>query len=282
MKPVKILSFDTQFYRACDYRRHGDAVRHLNNALNQLLNCKIPFGKIVFLQNHRHILDFLDKCDSVDLINIDYHSDLSSEDDSKLHDENWAMHVKCKKGSKLSWYRPMYHYMDHKRSKHYHPRWSFGNTNCYCTDTLDDANKHGWGTLEIGDVHVEHIANFLGVAKFDAIFVVKSSDASNEGRVRCMDDFKEKHGINWYKPNSNMKPKRSKKEKKKLLEERQLRFEREALEIEATKAELAKRFELVRDAKFDVAWSIAWDYGHSNGFHEVKSIFEDLVELIKM
>lgn len=55
----------------------------------------------------------------------------------------------------------------------------------------------------------------------------------------------------------------------------------EARDIEAAKAELATKHGLERNAKFDRAWSIAWDLGHSAGIHEVKNYFHDLADLLK-
>ena len=64
-------------------------------------------------------------------------------------------------------------------------------------------------------------------------------------------------------------------------EERQQWREQEARDIEAAKAEMAQRYGLERNAKFDRAWEIAWDYGHSSGINEVKLYFEELAELLK-
>lgn len=55
----------------------------------------------------------------------------------------------------------------------------------------------------------------------------------------------------------------------------------EAREIEAFKQRLASKHKLPRDAKFDKAWKIAWDYGHDHGFSEVALYFADLAKLLK-
>lgn len=55
----------------------------------------------------------------------------------------------------------------------------------------------------------------------------------------------------------------------------------EDAEIEAVKAEFADLHKLPRDAKFDLAWRIAWDRGHGSGIEEVKNYFEEVIELIK-
>ena len=57
--------------------------------------------------------------------------------------------------------------------------------------------------------------------------------------------------------------------------------EQESRDIEAAKVELAATHGLERNAKFDRAWSIAWDIGHSAGIHEVKIWFNDLADLLK-
>lgn len=56
---------------------------------------------------------------------------------------------------------------------------------------------------------------------------------------------------------------------------------KEAAEIEAFKDKMAKDHGIPRDAKFDRAWRLAWEYGHSSGLGEVSIYFSDLVELIK-
>lgn len=55
----------------------------------------------------------------------------------------------------------------------------------------------------------------------------------------------------------------------------------QALDIQASKARMAAECGIARDAKFDKAWALAWDYGHSAGIDEVESYFRQLSELIK-
>ena len=57
--------------------------------------------------------------------------------------------------------------------------------------------------------------------------------------------------------------------------------EHEALLIEEVKARIATKHEISRGAKFEKAWRLAWEYGHSSGLPEVENYFDDLVELIK-
>lgn len=59
------------------------------------------------------------------------------------------------------------------------------------------------------------------------------------------------------------------------------RHERERREIEAIKDELSRKHGIPRDKKFDIAWQIAWINGHSGGYGDVESCFDELVELLK-
>jgi hypothetical protein len=65
------------------------------------------------------------------------------------------------------------------------------------------------------------------------------------------------------------------------LERRRKRIEQQAQQEEKIKARLAAEHRIPRDAKFDKAWGIAWDLGHSSGFSEVEDYFHQIVELIK-
>lgn len=71
------------------------------------------------------------------------------------------------------------------------------------------------------------------------------------------------------------------KEREKRRAQRQIWREEEAKEIEAAKAELSDEYGLERNAKFETAWGIAWEYGHSSGISEVKIYFDDLVPLLQ-
>jgi hypothetical protein len=64
-------------------------------------------------------------------------------------------------------------------------------------------------------------------------------------------------------------------------EQRKMRKEQEARDIENAKLELLEEYGIERNDKFERAWSVAWDYGHSSGIQEVKNHFADLVDLIK-
>ncbi len=57
--------------------------------------------------------------------------------------------------------------------------------------------------------------------------------------------------------------------------------EQEARLIELSKVRLAARHGLERNAKFDKAWDLAWDYGHADGLKEVEQYFDELAELLK-
>lgn len=66
-----------------------------------------------------------------------------------------------------------------------------------------------------------------------------------------------------------------------LKEYRKSWRETEAIAIEASKTRMAKECGVERGEKFDKAWQIAWDHGHSAGIGEVEIYFRELAELIK-
>lgn len=68
---------------------------------------------------------------------------------------------------------------------------------------------------------------------------------------------------------------------KEALDAYRQRRAKEGDEIEAAKVELATTHGLERNAKFDRAWSIAWQHGHSSGIDDVKCFFHDLADLLK-
>lgn len=55
----------------------------------------------------------------------------------------------------------------------------------------------------------------------------------------------------------------------------------ERRKIEQSKAGLAEWYKLERDRKFDLAYDIAWEHGHSAGFNEVEAFFGELVPLLE-
>lgn len=72
---------------------------------------------------------------------------------------------------------------------------------------------------------------------------------------------------------------RTAQEARKLARERYL--DEQAREVEAAKAELAAEHGLARNEKFEIAWGIAWERGHSSGMDDVKNCFHDLVPLLQ-
>jgi len=56
--------------------------------------------------------------------------------------------------------------------------------------------------------------------------------------------------------------------------------EKEYAEIEESKSRLAKEYNLERNAKFEKAYALAWDYGHSSGINEVENYFHELAPLL--
>ena len=51
--------------------------------------------------------------------------------------------------------------------------------------------------------------------------------------------------------------------------------------IEEAKARLSDEHGVPRNERFDKAWSIAWEHGHSCGLSEIELYFNELVKLIK-
>lgn len=53
-------------------------------------------------------------------------------------------------------------------------------------------------------------------------------------------------------------------------------------EVSASAEARRAKFEaLDRNAKFDIAWRLAWENGHACGLSEVESFFNDLAPLLK-
>ena len=52
-------------------------------------------------------------------------------------------------------------------------------------------------------------------------------------------------------------------------------------EVELFKNQLATECNLERNAKFERAFELAWNYGHSCGLEEVRNYFYDLADLIR-
>ena len=71
----------------------------------------------------------------------------------------------------------------------------------------------------------------------------------------------------------------AKQERLRREREERNRLENEA--IEAQKQELAESYGLPRDERFEQAYGIAWQRGHSYGFREVASVFDGIVPLIQ-
>ncbi len=62
---------------------------------------------------------------------------------------------------------------------------------------------------------------------------------------------------------------------------RKLREEQAKIE-EEHRAKVAEEYEIPRGEWFDRAYAIAWKYGHSSGFSEVKGYFSEIAELYKI
>jgi hypothetical protein len=57
--------------------------------------------------------------------------------------------------------------------------------------------------------------------------------------------------------------------------------EMEFARTEAFKKALAEEYGIISNPKFEKAFDIAWQQGHSSGYSEVENYFSDLVDLIK-
>lgn len=58
------------------------------------------------------------------------------------------------------------------------------------------------------------------------------------------------------------------------------RWERERLEREAHKLKLEIQFGLQKHPKKDKLYDLAWEYGHSEGYHEVEVHYREFAELL--
>lgn len=59
------------------------------------------------------------------------------------------------------------------------------------------------------------------------------------------------------------------------------RFERAEQERRAHQLKLETEHDLGKHPKKDLLYQLAWDYGHSCGFHEVELYYSTLAELLK-
>lgn len=64
--------------------------------------------------------------------------------------------------------------------------------------------------------------------------------------------------------------------------ERRAAYSKEQGLLEARfKEDLLKEHGVVGHPKVEKVWALAWDYGHSHGFHSVAGFFAELADLIK-
>lgn len=76
---------------------------------------------------------------------------------------------------------------------------------------------------------------------------------------------------------------------KRLKEEEKARHVQEMHELllkqmeeeKAFKNKLAEEYDVVGNPKFEKAYSLAYSYGHANGYESVENYFDELVDLIK-
>lgn len=162
---AKILSLDI------DYFNYWDGVE--NEAINKLksfleLLCYIDcFGKklneIKFIKHHHKILNYLDNYESIDLYNVDFHSDFTENFGGKLCCGSWSRFVMCQEKSNFFWIHPF------ERSQERHG---------YCTHTrvFSDNNLHSWSNVAKRGIKYNKVFNYLSRYRFDDIFVVESED----------------------------------------------------------------------------------------------------------
>lgn len=62
------------------------------------------------------------------------------------------------------------------------------------------------------------------------------------------------------------------------LQERRLKAQKER---EKHMKQMAEKYNVLGNEKFDMAYELAWSYGHSAGYDEVENYFSDIVDLIK-
>lgn len=68
---------------------------------------------------------------------------------------------------------------------------------------------------------------------------------------------------------------------KKQREQRDLHRAEDARLTALFKADLEKEFKLTKHPKADRLFALAWDHGHSSGYGEVMSYYEDFAELLQ-
>ena len=106
MKRDTYLSIDLDYW--CD----DAGSSRINSFFDQLLN-ETKVQKLYLVSSHEMLLSHIDSCDCVDLINVDFHSDLA--DDAKcaeyirplkLNEGTWVNFVKWKNRKQFNWYHP--------------------------------------------------------------------------------------------------------------------------------------------------------------------------------
>ena len=95
------LSIDIDFWNSV---AHADGVEIALENLNSVFNhCKTNGVPLSAVANHNQMLSLVNKSKANQLINIDYHSDLATNDVDNLNCGTWVSYVKQRNKSKYKW-----------------------------------------------------------------------------------------------------------------------------------------------------------------------------------
>lgn len=161
----KILSLDIDYFNF--WEDCGGEPRDRVKYLSEFL-CYIDcFGKkineIKFIKHHHKILNYFDNYESMDLYNVDFHSDFAENFGGKLCCGTWNRFVMCQEKSNFFWIHPL-----SKKEEHHG----------YCTreKVFNNKNLHSWGSVRKREIKHNKVFNYLSKYRFDDIFVVESED----------------------------------------------------------------------------------------------------------
>jgi hypothetical protein len=99
------LSIDMDYWN--DLEDNAEiALENLNLILKSCNTSNIPLSAVM---NHNQMLPLVNKSNTNQLINIDYHSDLATNDVSELNCGTWVSYVKNRKKSKYKWLHCSYY-----------------------------------------------------------------------------------------------------------------------------------------------------------------------------
>lgn len=93
------LSIDIDFW---NYLTHAPEIA-LENLNNLYKHCRTNSVPLTAVCNHNQMLPVVNRSDTNQLINIDYHSDLTTNNVDNLNCGTWVSYVKQRKQSKYKW-----------------------------------------------------------------------------------------------------------------------------------------------------------------------------------